>query len=292
MRLAAIDIGSNAIRLIIYDILTGRKSPVFKRTAAYRIPIRLGEDAFTLGYISEEKARQLMESMNAFQHLIRVFNPEKVLAAATSAMRDAKNGADLSKKIRKECKLPLEIISGEDEAKFIFANHFENELNPKENYLYIDVGGGSTELTLIQNGERLHSESFNLGTVRILNKMDKKSEWRRLSKWIEENTRALKKLTAIGSGGNINRIYKLSKANRDYQLSLEQVKDVMRLLSPLSYEERMIKLKLKADRADVIIPATDLYIFIMKKAKILNIYIPQFGLADGMIRQAYEEKLG
>ena len=288
MIFAAIDIGSNAIRLIFYDIAEENKEQFYNQIASYRVPIRLGEDAFVRGKISDDNSLRLLDAMHAFRYLINVFKPKETIACATSAMRDAKNGKELAKKIRKECNIPLEIISGEVEAAYIFENHIEEELNLNGHCLYIDVGGGSTELTLIHNGKRLKSESFNLGTVRILNSMDKKSEWKRLSKWIESTNDEKQALNAIASGGNINRLYKLSKGSQNYSLSYDELYTISERIRQLTYEERRNQLKLKADRADVIVPASDLYLYILKKASISSLYIPQFSLADGMIRHLYE----
>lgn len=289
MILGAIDIGSNAIRLVVYEVLGKKKTPFFKRIAMYRVPIRLGSDAFVLGRITDKNIMRLMSAMQAFKNLIDVFEPKAIRACATSAMRDARNGEAIQLRIQKECQIPLEIISGQEEANIIFSSHVAESLDVTKSYLYIDVGGGSTELTVINKGNLEASQSFQIGTIRLLEDLVKKSEWTLMMNWIAEHIDFKSHITAIGSGGNINKLYKINKNAKNLLLSYDQIMKTYSLLKEYSFEERISEFNMKSDRADVIIPATEIYTKVMKKAGINKIYIPQIGLADGIIHKLYED---
>ncbi len=288
LKFVAIDVGSNALRLVLSHVFEGQKGPSFKRETLLRVPIRLGEDVFTLGEISAHKSGQLRKTMLAFRHLLDVFEPDGYMACATSAMRDAANGPDLIAQIQAEAGIALETIAGSFEAELIFACHVAETLEPHLHYLYIDVGGGSTELAVFSEGELLNAVSFNIGTVRSLHEKIAEAEWERLAQWLSENTSPTYLTQGIGSGGNINKVYKLSERKDKKYIKLHHLQNWHAKLSPLSIDQRIEQFALKPDRADVIVPALDIYQFIMQAAQLERIYVPQLGLADGMIHYLYE----
>lgn len=291
MKYAAIDIGSNAVRLLFMEVFEYESNgPVFKKDALYRMPIRLGEDVFTEDEITEEKIKRLINTMIAFNHLIKAYKPEDYMACATSAMREASNRDSILERIKEKSGIDVEIIDGKREADIIYSNHIAETLDPKGNYIYIDVGGGSTELTLISKSEIVDTESFTLGTVRILKNRHKESEWKRMKKWLKKHTSSYPGLMSIGSGGNINKIYSLSGKKLGKPLSYKKIKKMYEELSFYSYEERIKKFGLKSDRADVIIPASNIYLSVMKWANIKKMYVPEIGLADGVIHLLYEKQ--
>lgn len=289
MKFAAIDIGSNAVRLLFTQVFENGKGTYFKKDALFRVPIRLGEDVFVEQKISAEKARSLVEAMMAFRHLIESYQPLAFMACATSAMREAANGAEVVAEIKKQANIEIEIINGQREADLIYLNHIAESLNPKKSYLYIDVGGGSTEVTLFAKGKIVASHSFNLGTVRILQQLDPPKEWEDLKEWLKEQSNKHKSIIAIGSGGNINKIFSLSRKKEGKPLSYNKVKDIYEMLNSYSYEDRIKFLRLRPDRADVIIPASKIFLSIMKWADISKIHVPQIGLVDGIIHMLYEK---
>ena len=290
MKFAAIDIGSNAIRLLFAQVFEFEKSdPVFKKEALYRVPLRLGEDVFTENKISTEKTSRLISTMHAFKHLIEAYRPISFKACATSAMREASNGKAVIEKIYKETSIDVEIIDGKREADIIYSNRIAEKLDPKGNYLYIDVGGGSTELTLISKSKIITSGSFNIGTVRILNKLDIKTEWKKMKKWLKDNTNKYPSLLGIGSGGNINKIFTLSGKKHGKPLPFKKIKQIYDELNFYTYKERIKKFGLRSDRADVIIPASEIYIAVMKWGDINKMYVPEIGLSDGIIHLLYEQ---
>lgn len=288
MKFAAIDIGSNAVRLLFSDVLKKKNNVSFKKIALYRVPVRLGDDVFTKGKISSEKQQKLLNTMSAFRLLIDVLSPEKIMACATSAMREASNGKRIVEEINKTCNLGLSIISGQEEANIIFSNHFEKYLDANNSYLYIDVGGGSTELTYITKGKISESRSFNIGTIRLLKDSVDHDTWEDMQKWIKPFLKNNPVIYGIGSGGNINKLPRLSNSKEKNQLSYSSIKKIYEMLDSYSYEERIQKFDLKPDRADVILPACKIYLAVMKWAKIKKIYIPEIGLADGMMHIMYE----
>ena len=295
MIFAAVDIGSNAMRLLFCRAYEVNGKPVFSKEELIRLPIRLGEDVFLNGKISDKKADKLTTAMRGFSELIKVYEVDAYRAVATSAMRDASNGLEVIERIQREAGLTVEIIDGKVEAQLVFSNHIEEMLNPKHAYLYIDVGGGSTELTLYYNHRVMASRSFNIGTVRMLLDKVEKDEWDKMKSWIKSTTLGVRPLSAIGSGGNINKIFKMTKKDNK-SLSYNKLKGINDMLNSYTYNERVEVLGLKPDRADVIIHASKIFITIMKTADIENIFVPQIGLSDGIVHDLYDkakaEKVG
>lgn len=292
MKFAAIDIGSNALRLLfcnVYEEAGGGVS--YKKAELTRIPLRLGEDAFILGKISEEKAEKLIASIQAFKQLIKINEPYSYRACATSAMRDATNGSDIIKRIYAKTGIAIELIDGKTEASTIYANHIEKDLNSKAAYLYIDIGGGSTELTLFHKNKIIISQSFNIGTIRMLHNQIDKEQWSSFKNWIEKKTKDYSPIIAVGSGGNINKLFKMSGKKPNKAITTVKLKGLYELLASYTYEERIKILGLNPDRADVIIPASKILLTILKKANIEKTIVPQIGLADGIVHQLYESYL-
>ena len=289
MRYAAIDIGSNAIRLLIADIIENNGSVSFKKNTLVRVPLRLGDDAFLQQYISDKKLVDLLKTMQAFRNLIDVYKVTEYMAFATSAMREANNGGDIVKLIKEKADIDLEIVAGQKEAKIIYSNHAEQNIDKAKNYLYIDVGGGSTELSLFADGKLLASQSFNIGTIRILDNQDKEEHWNEMREFIRENTRHFKVLNGIGTGGNINKLYKLSEEKDGTPLSFVKLRTLFNYLNSFSMKDRINVLGINQDRADVIIPACEIYISVMKWANIKHIYVPSVGLVDGIIQLLIEK---
>lgn len=286
---AAIDIGSNAVRLLIMDVLEKEKNNVkFKKSALVRVPIRLGEDTFVDGKISEKKIIRLIDAMNAFQLLMSVHGVETYKACATSAMRDASNGTYVIDRILKKTGIKIDIIEGKIEAKIIAATDLGDLLDTNSSYLYVDVGGGSTEMTIYKKGKISESKSFKMGTVRMLNQKDQlKEEWNDMKNWVKKHTKGIHNISLIGSGGNINKIYKMSGRTDDSPLSYIYMKANYKYLKTMSYEERISELNLNIDRADVIIPATKIYVSAMKWSVAKRIYVPKIGLSDGIVKSLY-----
>jgi len=289
MRYAAIDIGSNASRLLLCNVMEESGETHFKKAELVRIPLRLGEDSFSTGKISEKKAVKLVKTMHAFKLLMEVFDPIDLRACATSGMRDASNGEELVQRIRKECGLKIEIITGREEADLIFSNHVEEHLDKNNSYLYIDVGGGSTELTLFSEGRCLVSQSFDIGTIRWMNTQVPKEKWLEFKDWIRLITAGHHPVTAIGSGGNINRIFKLLKRKDQQTIPFDKLKEIYSDMKAHTVEERMEIWNLNPDRADVIVPAAKIFLSIMKAAQIEEIIVPQIGLSDGIVHQLHEK---
>ncbi|MBK0379573.1 Ppx/GppA phosphatase family protein [Mucilaginibacter segetis] len=289
MRYAAIDVGSNAVRLLIANIIENDTSVSFKKNTLIRAPVRLGDDAFLNKYISEKKANDLVKSMQAFRNLMDVYRVTEYMACATSAMREAENGQEVVARIKEEAGIDLEIVHGENEAKIIYASHAEVNIDKDKNYLYIDVGGGSTELSLFSHGELLASESFNLGTIRILDNQDKEETWTEMKDFIRLHTKSHKNIFGIGTGGNINKLYKLSDEKDGSPLSYIKLKALYNYLDSFSLKERINVLGLNQDRADVIIPACEIYLTVLKCANIKSIYVPTVGMVDGIIQTLIEK---
>lgn len=288
-KLAAIDIGSNAMRLLInyvYEI-PGSK-PVFNKTSIVRMPIRLGEDVFTHKTISEKNAERMVEAMQAYQLMMKIYGVEQYLAYATSAMREATNGKEIVKKVKKQTGIDINIISGEVEAELIFASELQSFVMDENNYLYVDVGGGSTELTLITNQQVTLSRSFPIGTVRLLEGKVEKSVYPEMKQWIEETIRSYE-VDLIGSGGNINHVYKYSGVQLGKPLKGAYLRSRYKVIREMSYEQRMKELNMKPDRADVVEYALEIYTKVMKWSRAKKIYVPKIGISDGMIRKLYAE---
>jgi exopolyphosphatase/guanosine-5'-triphosphate,3'-diphosphate pyrophosphatase len=291
LRYAAIDIGSNAVRLLIADITRNEKGYGFKKNTLVRVPLRLGDDAFLDHNISQKKIDDLIKTMSAFKNLMDVYQVSTYLACATSAMREAENGNEIIKKIKKLTDIDLEIIEGQREANIIYSNHIEQNLDEDKSYLYIDVGGGSTELSIFVKKQPLASKSFNIGTIRILDNQDKKETWDEMQAWIKVHTKNLKNIAGIGTGGNINKLFRMSNEKDDFPLSFLKLNSMYNELNSLSLKERITELKLNPDRADVIIPACQIYLTVMRWTGIKQIYVPKVGMVDGIINLLIEENL-
>lgn len=287
---AAIDIGSNAVRLLISNIIEQKGKPaLFKKSSLVRVPIRLGADVFLNQRISVENEIRLVDTMNAFRLLMQAHKVTNYKACATSAMREADNGYEVAKHIAKQCKIKIDIINGEEEAAIIAATDLNQHLDDNKTYLYVDVGGGSTEFSVIHQGKTVASRSFKIGTVRLLNDIVQKEAWFELEQWIKSNTNDYEKVDLIGSGGNINKIFKISGKAMGKPLTYFYLTSFYQMLQSYSYEERITELDLNQDRADVIIPATRIYLSAMKWSGAKDIYVPKIGLSDGIIKSVYFE---
>lgn len=262
---------------------------LFNKLNLVRVPLRLGFDVFEKGEISKEKRGMILQTMKAYGHLINAYNVKNVIACATSAMRDASNSADIIRKVKLETGLEIEIISGDLEASIIYENHVAEHMDTEHSYLYIDVGGGSTELTFFADGKLVFKQSFNIGTIRMLKDMVDDSRWNEMKDAIKNKTKGYKKITAIGTGGNINKVFSLSKKKDGKPLNIELLKDYYKEIASFSLEDRINIYKLREDRADVIVPALQIYINVMRWADTEDIYVPKIGLADGLIQHLYYE---
>lgn len=289
MKFAAIDIGSNAVRLLFCNVYDDNGKISFKKAELIRVPIRLGEDSFLRGKISPKKIDKLITAMKAFKNLIDVHEAVDYRACATSAMRDAENRYDIVERVRKEAGIKIEIIDGKTEADIIFSNHIEEHLDKSNNYLYIDIGGGSTEITLFSKNKAVVSQSFNIGTIRMLHNQINKEYWSYFKNWVEEITKGYKPLIAIGSGGNINKLFKMTGRKPNKPIPAVKIKNLYEVLESYTYEERIRIFGLNPDRADVIIPASKILLTIIKKSGIEKIIIPQIGLSDGIVHELYEK---
>jgi exopolyphosphatase/guanosine-5'-triphosphate,3'-diphosphate pyrophosphatase len=290
LRLAAIDIGSNAARLLISDVIPGLKGrPEFVKVSLVRVPLRLGFDVFERSEISEVKAEKILKTIKSYKYLLDVYDVKHLKACATSAMRDARNSPEIIEKVKEETGIEIKIISGQEEASFIYENHIAEGLTDAESYLYIDVGGGSTELTFFSDGKLVFKESFNIGTIRLLKSQVTENQWDEMKDFIKSKTRGFHHVTAIGSGGNINKIFSLSKRKEGKPLSLDLLRDYYKEFSNHSVTERISLYKLREDRADVIVPALLIYINVMRWADAEDIFVPKIGLADGLIYTLYDE---
>ncbi|MGG7035985.1 MAG: Ppx/GppA phosphatase family protein [Flavobacterium sp.] len=289
---AAIDIGSNAMRLLIVNIVEEKnKEPQFSKSSLVRVPIRLGQDAFTVGEISEENTGRMVDAMKAFKLLMKVHRVEKYMACATSAMREAYNGKEVADLIKKKADIKIEIIDGKKEAAIIATTDLNYILENEKTYLYVDVGGGSTEFSLFSNGKIVVSKSFKIGTVRLLNDMVNDIVWHEIEKWIKINVEEFENITLIGSGGNINKLFKMSGKMQEKPLSYIYLNSQYTTLNSLTYEQRISHLGLNPDRADVIIPALRIYLNAMKWSGSRNIYVPKIGLSDGIVKALYHGKI-
>lgn len=290
MKLAAIDIGSNAARLLISEVSVDENNKAsFNKVLLTRVPLRLGFDVFETGKISPHKTNLLLSTLKAFINLKDAFEVKYLKACATSAMRDATNGNEIIELVKKEAGIEIEIISGSDEASFIYENHVAENLDSAHSYLYIDVGGGSTELTFFGNGKLVFKDSFNIGTIRLLKDKVPDAAWDEMKENIKDKTKGHKEVIAIGSGGNINKVYSLSKRKDTKPLPLELLRDYYKELSSVSLEERKRLYNLRDDRADVIVPALQIYVNVMRWAGATEIYVPKIGLADGLVQHLWEQ---
>jgi exopolyphosphatase / guanosine-5'-triphosphate,3'-diphosphate pyrophosphatase len=290
VRLAAIDIGSNAARLLISDVvINANGSTDFNKLNLIRVPLRLGFDVFENQKISIEKEEMILRTIKAYKYLIDVYHVKHVKACATSAMRDAVNSGDIINRVKLETGIEIKIISGDEEASVIYENHIAENLAKDHSYLYIDVGGGSTELTYFSDNKLIFKESFNIGTIRLLKNQVAEKQWETLKNFIKEKTKSQKGIIAIGSGGNINKVFSLSKRKDGKPLSLDLLRDYHKELDSFSVYERMRIYNLREDRADVIVPALLIYINVMRWADIEEIFVPKIGLADGLLHTLYQE---
>ena len=290
MILAAIDIGSNAARLLISDVQkVNDGKTIFNKLNLVRVPLRLGFDVFGSNIISSEKKIMLVETMKSFRHLMNAYNVEALKACATSAMRDAENANEISATVQQEAGILIEVIDGDMEANLIYENHVAENMDNDHSYMYIDVGGGSTEISFFSNGILIYKKSFNIGTIRILKNMVTSEHWEELKSTIKAVTKDQKAVVAIGSGGNINKVFSLSKRKEGRPLPLELLKEYLDELEPMSIKQRILKYEFRDDRADVIVPALQIYVNAMRWAGAQEIYVPKIGLADGLIQHLWEE---
>lgn len=290
MKLAAIDIGSNAARLLITEVTQNQQGDdVFNKLNLVRVPLRLGFDVFEQQTISPEKTDMMLQTMRAFRHLCQAYEVSHIKACATSAMRDARNAAEIIRKIKSATDIQIEVISGDMEANLIYENHVAEKMDRDHSYLYIDVGGGSTELSFFSNGILIHKKSFNIGTIRLLKGQVAERDWDEMKDLIRAVTKLQKEVIAIGSGGNINKVFSLSKKKDGKPLHIDLLRDYYKELNSVSLPDRILKYNLRADRADVIVPALQIYINAMRWAGASEIFVPKIGLADGLIRHLWDE---
>ncbi|MEC8636247.1 MAG: exopolyphosphatase [Bacteroidota bacterium] len=287
---AAIDIGSNAIRVLISNVIETKEGVHFQKNALVRAPIRLGEDSFTLGEISKKSLKRMVNAMKAFKLLIKVHHVSHYQAYATSALREANNSGDVVEQVKKKTGIKIEIIDGRKEAEIISNSKISDFLNSQKTFLFLDVGGGSTEFTFINEGRRVCSKSFKIGTVRLINNLVDDRVWEAIRNWIIKNSKPYSKITLMGSGGNINKLFKLSNIKEGKPLSMIKLNQIFLELESLSYEERIVKFELNPDRADVIIPAARIYLKALEWSGGQKIYVPKFGLSDGMIKYMHKNK--
>ena len=292
IRYAAIDIGSNAVRLLLAGVNEVKGEVRLKKISWVRMPIRLGEDAFLKQRISRERAAKLVKTIKGFHHLIEVYQPAAFKACATSAMRTAKNGPAICGQITRETGVHIDIIDGREEARFLFQNRHRIMTSRNKAALFIDVGGGSTEMTLFFGGEVKASASFNIGTIRLLNRRVTRADWTHMAEWVKETVKGYPVVEAIGSGGNINKLFKLAKGKPGSAVSRKNIESVRGQLEALPMDERMMKFNLKPDRADVIVPGARIYLQAMNWAGCQKVYVPMQGLADGMVRVLHQELSG
>lgn len=288
MRLAAIDLGSNAVRLLFKNVFTHNGTIQYQKEALIRVPIRLGKEAFVDGFISEEKRQKLLKTMDSFTNLLNVYDAEGYRACATSAFREAGNGEAIVEEIRQKTGLSIDIIDGKKEAEILYSLDISRFINPDKPCLYVDVGGGSTEVSVFADNEYVRSSSFKVGTIRMLHNLVPDTEWENMKKWLTEIQNTYGKLYAIGSGGNINKLIKMYGKKKKKRLSYDHILTAHDEIRKYTFEERVNLLGLKPDRADVIVPATEIFKNIMNWAGIRHIYVPTIGIADGLIKMQYE----
>lgn len=289
MKIAAIDIGSNAARLLINEVRISNRKPEFIKLNLLRIPLRLGMDVFTMGMIGQEREKMVIDSMKIFSDLMKIYKVDHYRACATSAMRDASNGNDIIKQVQETSGIHIEIISGDEEATLVYENHVAEGLDKEFAYLYIDVGGGSTELTFYENGNMIYEKSFNIGTIRLLNNLVTPENWQEMKDAIKENIVSKKPIVAIGSGGNINKVFSMSKTKDGKPMTLSHLKKVYKEFNELSVEERMTKHTLREDRADVLVHALRIFNNVMSWSDINRIFVPKISVADGLIHNIYSK---
>jgi exopolyphosphatase/guanosine-5'-triphosphate,3'-diphosphate pyrophosphatase len=287
-KFAAIDIGSNAIRILIANIIQTEHNVVFQKNSLIRSPVRLGEDSFTLGEISPKSLKRFVKTMKAFKLLMNIHGVSHYKAFATSALREANNSSYVIKTVKKKAGIKVEIIDGTKEAEIISNSKISEFINTQKTFLFVDVGGGSTEFTFINEGNHIVSKSFKIGTVRLINNLIDDRVWVGIEKWIKKNSMKYDKITLMGSGGNINKLFKLSNIKEGKPLSKIKLSQLFNQLEKMNYEDRILKFELNPDRADVIVPAARIYLKALEWSGGQKIYVPRFGLSDGMIKYMYK----
>lgn len=289
LRFAAVDIGSNAVRLFFGYVIETSKMPVFKKASLIRLPIRLGEDSFHKQEIQKHKVDELIDALQGFKHLMKAFKVISYRVCATSAMRDAINSLEVIQRVESETGINIELIDGEAEAALIFQNHVADKLPVNDNFIYMDVGGGSTEFSIYRKGEKLKSRSFNIGTIRLKDNLVEEESWKDMISWLTLIKKEYSPRQIIGSGGNINTLFKLSQLREMQPLTKGRLKKLYKQLRNLSYEEKIIKLGLRPDRSDVIVPATELFLLALSKSGCKEVLVPKVGLVDGIVHQLYDQ---
>lgn len=287
---AAIDIGSNAVRLLVSNVIDYKGKTLFLKNALVRVPIRLGQDSFTEGKISDKNIKRMIKSMKAFRMLMKVHGVKDYLAYATSALRDAENGSSVVEKIFKKAGIQIEIIDGKKEAKIISNTNVFEKIDLEKTFLYIDVGGGSTEFSILKEGKRTESISFKIGTVRVLNQGVDTKTWNEVERWVKEHTASYSKIYLLGTGGNINKLHKMANVKDNRPITFLTLNAMYNRLKGLTYDERIVELGLNPDRSDVIIPAAELFLKTLQWSGAKVVYVPKVGLSDGMIRELYKNK--
>jgi len=289
-KLAAIDIGSNAIRILIANVVQEvGEHPVYMKSEMIRVPIRLGQDSFTVGEISKKNMKRVVKAMKAFRLIMKVNGVKHYMACATSALRESNNADELVALVKKKAKIKIEVIDGRKEAEIISNTTILNDFGQNLNYLYVDVGGGSAEFSVLQEGKRIVSKSFKTGTVRMINNMVNEKVWLEIEKWIQTHTAGIEKIALLGSGGNINKVFKLSNTKEGKPLTYIKINTFYQDLKKLTYEQRILKYNLNLDRADVILPALEIYLKALKWSGASKVFVPKIGLADGMIKMMYKK---
>lgn len=284
----AIDIGSNAIRLLIMNAIEYPDETKFKKVSLIRIPLRLGADVFCNQRISTIKSDQLLHAMHGYKHVMQAYKIINYRACATSAMREAENGPELIHQIQDQIGINLEVITGKQEAEIIFHTGVAQMLDPKKDYLYIDVGGGSTEVTVVSKNRKIEQESFNIGTVRMLNQKTDEAEVERFKGFMRKQAARLKDTALIGSGGNINKLFKLMGKKFGETISSGELEHMYDYLNRFTFDERIAVLRLNPHRADVIIPATKIFLWAFKYSNSKRVFVPRMGLSDGIVQQLYQ----
>ena len=289
LKFASIDIGSNAMRLLFCRVIEDNTATTYIKESLIRMPLRLGQDAFTIGAISEDNSKKLIDTVHAFYLMIRAYDPISFRSCATAALRTASNGKTIVDSINSKVEVDLEIISGEEEARIIMANHIDQHLDQQKNYIYIDVGGGSTEISFIFNRKKVSSKSFPIGSVRLLENQVTDDDWQEMKRWILKNKANFKgNVKGIGSGGNINKIFSMSQLEKNSEIDISTIQNVLSGISPLSIQKRITELGLRPDRADVILHAGKIYESIMRWSQCKEMIVPQSGLPDGIIHELYD----
>jgi len=287
---AAIDVGSNAIRMLVSNVINHKGKRTILKNALVRVPIRLGEDSFTSGSISKKNKKRIVKSMKAFKMLMKVHGVKDYMAYATSALREAKNGSKVVKEVLSKSGIQIEIIDGKKEAKIISNTNVFDVVGKEKTFLYVDVGGGSTEFSILKNGKRIHSKSFKIGTVRLLNNGVSDEMWEHAQRWVKEKTKEYNKIYLLGTGGNINKLHKIAGIKDNRPITFLTLNAIYARLSKMTYEERIVELGLNPDRSDVILPAAKLFLRTLNWSGAKVVYVPKVGLSDGMIRELCKKK--